>query len=413
MALQMADIKKDENDPSALQLLQGGGKSSAVPGYRERLGMRYYGTREMDARALRRVLVQHADGTTSRADIPMYEATRDGKYDPLLREGDMIIVPHRDIGAPTIAILGAVLRPGVFDFVPGDRLSDLLQMSFGVDPSRTITGVEFTRAGADPVNLDVSELRSKTPANDVPLMPGDRVFVYAVPQRALNGSAVVDGEVLNPGAYPITPGTTTLTELVRMAGGFTGDAWPGLSELYRRQTGVDGFAIDPSRERDRSFEKSNLFYEDTLYWAVNARVREGQVGVDFHRLFVKGDGTANVTLEDGDIMLVPRNTGTVYVYGQVQNSGFITWSENMAFEDYIARAGGFGESADDRRAALIKANTRAWVSPDDAVIEPGDIIYVPHEPLVRLSTTTDILAVAAAIVGGLAGVAGLVISVTR
>jgi len=135
--------------------------------------------------------------------------------------------------------------------------------------------------------------------------------------------------------------------------------------------------------------------------------------VDFHRLFVKGDGTANVTLRDGDILLVPRNTGTVYVYGQVQSGGFVPWREGMDFDDFIARAGGFGESADDDRAAVIKGNTRAWVHPDDAVIEPGDMIYVPHEPLVRLSTTTDILAVAAAIVGGLAGVAGLVISVTR
>jgi len=85
----------------------------------------------------------------------------------------------------------------------------------------------------------------------------------------------------------------------------------------------------------------------------------------------------------------------------------------MSFEDFIEKAGGYGESADDGRAAVIKGNTRAWMNPDDAVIEPGDMIYVPHEPLVQLARTTDILAVAAAIVGGLAGVAGLVISVTR
>jgi protein involved in polysaccharide export with SLBB domain len=423
LALQMADIRQDEGQPSALQILQGG-EASNNPGYRERLGMRYFGAREMDARALRRVIVRHADGTSSRADIPMYEATREAKYDPLLREGDIIIVPHREVGAPTIAALGAVQRPGVFDYMEGDKLADLVRMGFGLDPSRSVTQAELIRADGDNITLDLDQLKSIGPAKgtflrsasvpeDITLRPGDRLMVYAVPNRAGGGSAVVDGEVLNPGTYPITPGKTTLTELVHMAGGFTAEAWPGLAELYRRQTGVDGFALDQDRERNRNFEKSNLVYEDTLYWAIGSRMREGQVSVDFHRLFVKGDGTANVTLRDGDILLVPRNTGTVYVYGQVQSSGFVPWREGMRYEDFIARAGGLGESADDERAAVIKGNTRAWIHPEDAVIEPGDMIYVPHEPLVRLSTTTDILAVAAAIVGGLAGVAGLVISVTR
>ncbi|MDT8324845.1 MAG: SLBB domain-containing protein, partial [Bacteroidota bacterium] len=361
LALQMADIRQDEGQPSALQILQGG-EASDNPGYRERLGMRYFGAREMDARALRRVIVQHADGTTSRADIPMYEATREAKYDPLLREGDIIIVPHREVSAPTIAVLGAVQRPGVFDYVEGDKLSDLLRMGFGLDPSRSITQAELIRTDGDNITLDVDQLKSIGPVKgtflrttesleneDITLRPGDRLMVYAVPNRAGGGSAVVDGEVLNPGTYPITPGKTTLTELVHMAGGFTAEAWPGLAELYRRQTGVDGFALDQDRERNRNFEKSNLVYEDTLYWAIGSRVREGQVSVDFHRLFVKGDGAANVTLRDGDILLVPHNSGTVYVYGQVQSSGFVPWREGMDFEDFIARAGGFGIAADDAR----------------------------------------------------------------
>jgi protein involved in polysaccharide export with SLBB domain len=196
-----------------------------------------------------------------------------------------------------------------------------------------------------------------------------------------------------------------------MAGGFTSDAWPGLSELYRRQTGIEGVALDHARDKDRSFEKSPLRNEDTLYWSVTARLREGQVAVDFHRLFVRNDASANVPVEDGDVLLVPRNTRTVYVYGQVNRSGYIPWSEGKDFDWYIEKAGGYGESATEGRAKVIKANTRAWMDADDVVIEPGDMIHVPPEPLVPMSTTTDMLAVIAAIAGSLAGVAGLVISI--
>jgi protein involved in polysaccharide export with SLBB domain len=412
IALQMAEVEKDNDKPSAQMLLQGGDPSSA-PNYRDRLGHRYFGMREMDSRSLRRVLVQHSDGSVSRADIPMYEATRDGKYDPLLREGDLIIVPEREVGAPSIGIFGAVQRPGMFEFVEGDRISDLVRMGFGVDPAKTITRAELTRESKETIVLDVNALRDPSKMVDTPLMPGDRLFVHSEQRRSTNGGAAIDGEVLTPGIYPIQPGVTKLTDLVQMAGGFTAEAWPGLSEMYRRQTGIDGFALDVAREKDRNFEKSSLYNEDTLYWSVGARVREGQVAVNFHRLFVNGDHAEDVTLEDGDIVLVPRNTGTVYVYGQVNQNGFVPWTEGKDFDWYIERAGGFGTSASEGRAAVIKSNTRAWLDPDDAVIGPGDIIYVPHDPLVRLASTTEVLSVAAAIVGGLAGITGLVIAVMR
>ena len=408
MAVQLADIEKQEAAQTPLALLQGE-KRGGAPGYRQRLGSRYFGVQEMEARALRRVVVQHADGSVSRADLTMYEATRDGKYDPFLREGDVIFVPHREVGASTVSVLGAVLRPGVFEFVEGDRVADLLRMGFGLDPQKTPLSAQHARYTGETIKIELPALRAAP--HTTPLKAGDRLFVCASARRSAGGAAAADGELLKPGVYPIEPGKTTVSQLVDMAGGFSAGAWPGLAELYRRQTGVDGFALDEARDRDRSFEKSPLAHEDTLYWAISSRLREGRVSVDFHRLFVRGDRSADVKLEDGDILLVPRNTGTVYVYGQVNNSGFIPWTEGKDFEWYIAQAGGFGESATPGRAAVIKANTRAWIEPDDAVIEPGDMIHVPHEPLVRMASTADILAVTAAIVGGLAGVAGLVISV--
>ena len=386
VAVELADAEKQESTMSPLAQLQGQTGSSA-PSYRERLGSRYFGAMERETRALRRIVVQHADGSVSRADLTLYEATRDGRLDPLLREGDVIVVPQREIGAPTVAVLGAVQRPGVFEYKPGDRVADLLRMGFGLDPLKTATAAELVSASGAKKKIDLSAVAG----DDTPLQPGDRLFVYAESPRADGGAAAADGMLAKPGVYPIEPGRTTLTQLVEMAGRFPEDA----------------------RERDRNFAKSPLSMEDTLYWSLSSRLREGRVAVDFRRLFAQGDRTADVTLEDGDILLVPRNTRTVYVWGQLRNSGFIPWTAGKDYHWYVAQAGGLGESADESRAAVIKGGTRAWVDPDDATIEPGDQIHVPHEPLVRIASTSEILAVAAAIVGGLAGVAGLVISVLR
>ncbi|MBR9978202.1 MAG: SLBB domain-containing protein [Bacteroidetes bacterium] len=411
MALHLADQAGKETTQTKLGPVQA--ETPAPPmGYRQRVAQRWFGTQEMETRALRRIIVQHADGSVSRADLSMYEGTRDAQYDPLLREGDVLVVPHRDAGNPTIAVLGAVRRPGVFEFIPGDRVSDLVRMGFGLDADRTVLSAELIRTDGQTTDIDLASLRQES--NNTALRAGDRLFVYADATRSSNsGAAVADGELQDPGIYPIVAGQTTLAELVTMAGGFSKHAWPGHSELYRRQTGIDGFALDEARDRERNFEKSPLHYEDTLYFNTSERLREGRVAVDFHRLFILGDRMADVTLEDGDILLVPRNSGTVYVYGQVNNGGFIAWSEGKNYEWYIAQAGGYGASASEGRAAVIKASTREWADPATAVIEPGDMIFVPHTPLVRLASTSDILAVTAAIVGSLTGLAGLLVALLR
>jgi hypothetical protein len=97
----------------------------------------------------------------------------------------------------------------------------------------------------------------------------------------------------------------------------------------------------------------------------------------------------------------------------VNNSGFIPWSEGGDANWYIAQAGGYGNSATRKKTAVIKGNTRAWMKPDETDIEPGDMIFVPHEPLVRLATTTDLITVASAVVGGLTGILSLIITLSR
>ena len=411
VALQFADIPTEREGVKNFMTYSKPGPEDA--GYRARLGERYFGFSDNLSRSLRTISIRHGDGSVSRADLMMYQATGKAEFDPFLREGDVVLVPALEQNAPRIGIFGAVRNPGSVEFVEGDKLSDLLKIGMGADPSARITSAKLVRADGSETALMADEIDSGVPHRNLALQPGDRVFTYATRPQGRSGSVAVDGEVAAPGVYPITPGKTTLLELVSMAGGFTSSSWPSLGELYRKRIGADGMPVQAEREKILNFQMSNLAIEDTLHWSVGSKADEGRVAVDFHRLFALRDSSADVTLEDGDIFLVPRNTGTVYVNGQVNNPGYIPWEDGRDFDWYIERAGGFGESATSDRARVIKANTRAWVDAGDTTIEPGDMIYVPHEPMVRIATTTDILAVTAAIVGGLAGVTSLIITVLR
>ncbi len=410
VALMLADI---EPETKATPGFSPPAPGASDAGYRARLARRYFGTNESDQRSLRRITVRHTDGTTDRADLVRFLATNDPAFDPFLREGDVVVVPSRQQNAPAIGIFGAVRNPGSFEFLPGDKLSDLVKMGFGLRHDMDITGATLFRSNGENVPLSVDDLMQEKLIPDISLQPGDQLIVFSNLARASMGSVAIDGEVHSPGVFPVVPGVTRLTEVVKSAGGFTDNAWPSLCELYRRQIGIDGTPLDLDREAALNFQRSNLYIEDTLHWRNDSRVREGKVAVDFHKLFVLHDSTADITLEDGDILLVPRNTGTVYVFGQVNNPGFIPFVEGKDFDWYIEQAKGYAEEASTGRARIIKANTRAWMDPDDTVIEPGDMIFVPHKPLIRLSTTSDILSVAASIIGAVTGITSLVIAVLR
>jgi polysaccharide biosynthesis/export protein len=219
--------------------------------------------------------------------------------------------------------------------------------------------------------------------------------------------------VLSPGVYPINPGKTKLSEVIAMTGGFAADAYPSLAEMYRPQAGSDGNLIDPDREYVRNLRLSILTMEDTLTYRTEARAREGIVSVDFYKLFVKGDNSADVPVFDGDIIIIPKNTMTVQVIGMVVNGGYVPWKQGAKLDYYIAKTNGYLEDASKSRVRVLKGNTRAWLEPEETEIEPGDLIWVHRNPQIRASNSTEVLAMLASVIAALAGIASLVISVLR
>ncbi len=410
VALAMASVKKEETAKSVVPFAQPGPKDK---GYYQRIARQVFGDDPRSARSFRRVFIRRAGGEVESADLVRYAATRDERANPMLREGDEILVPPRDPAAPTVGIFGAVRKPGEYEFVEGDNVALLVRIGMGVNRAEKPAFAEIVRRDAEGRETSLPLAIEGIENNETPLQPGDRLLVKGSEPRALGGKAAVRGEVNIPGVYPITPGKTMLTDLVKMAGGFTASAWPGLCEMYRPQIGSDGNTIDLDREWARNLHLSLLTLEDTLSYRLESRMREGAVSVDFHRLFTLNDAKADVPVYDGDMLLVPRNTMSVQVIGMVANGGFIPWVKDEKLDYYIARAGGYLEDASTSRVRIVKGNTRAWVEPGDTQIEPGDIIWVHRQPQVRASNTSEVLGVLASIIAGVAGIASLMIQVLR
>lgn len=185
---------------------------------------------------------------------------------------------------------------------------------------------------------------------------------------------MVSGEVVHPGTYPITKHSTRLTDIIRMAGGFTLDAELGMSQVFRQAT----LPQDVKREFLLS-GRGNLLEQDEKYYDDEARIRLWRevVATDFTALFEKGDSTLNVVLVDGDSVGVPSSPGTVYVFGQVVSPGNVGFVAGEDVDYYVEKAGGYADNARSGDTKVIKAKSRLSLAPGETPVEMGDKIWVP------------------------------------
>jgi protein involved in polysaccharide export with SLBB domain len=129
------------------------------------------------------------------------------------------------------------------------------------------------------------------------------------------------------------------------------------------------------------------------------RYRGELVSVDFRRLVLKGDSTADVTLRNRDQLVVPVAQRSVYVFGQVGLPGHVQFVPGEHLGYYIDRANGYTDLARPGDVKVIKAGSRAWLDPAGTEIEDGDMIWVPRDNPVTFAQALVPIAQVAAIIG--------------
>ncbi|WP_051212442.1 polysaccharide biosynthesis/export family protein [Rubritepida flocculans] len=83
-----------------------------------------------------------------------------------------------------------------------------------------------------------------------------------------------------------------------------------------------------------------------------------------------------VRLEDGDIIVIPDRSDTVFVAGEVSSPGAILWQRGLTLDDYIRRAGGFSQRGSASTVFLRRPSGEVLLDGSRAEIRPGDEIIV-------------------------------------
>ena len=334
--------------------------------------------------SLRNILI-FRNGDTVRVDLMRYYATGDLQYNPRLLDGDVLFVPPEALDANKVSVYGGVRLPGSFEYNPSDSLRLLLRMAQGFTENAITDTIEIARfpdngGMLETVLIDGEGIRNGT--FDVALQRNDRVFIRERANLRAEYTVSVKGEVRFNGSYPITREATKLSEIINRAGGFTADASVAEGLIFRQNQmeKLDPVSKIPDYTRLVEMRLSGMDREERDYFTYESAIDRNFVSVDFRKLFLEHDASADVTLRDGDQIVIPATSHSVYVFGQVVRPGHITFVPGMDDAYYIAKAGGVAESADRGGRKIVKAGSKAWVDPGDTKIEAGDAIFIPRNP---------------------------------
>jgi len=328
-----------------------------------------------------RSIIIHRKDTKIIADMLRFIKLGDLDANPYVNSGDHIEVPPYN---GDITVVGEVNDQGIYEFKQGDRICDLIGFGGGLTSVADTSNAELTRFEPDgrsfnKIAINLYDALYKNPdAPEYVLQESDRFSVRKKYEYKVLYDVTIDGEIKYPGQYAIEKNVTTLTDLVKMAGGFTGNENLEEARLIRKAS----FAVrDLEYERLKDLLVTERTLEENDYVRSYQRTFEGSINIDFVKLFRENDLTNDVVLQDGDAIYIPIKREYVNVMGAVKEPGYIKVNEDEDFDYYIEKAGGYNWDADKKERTLVKARTgqRYKVRYIKVKVEGGDTIHVPEK----------------------------------
>ncbi|MCO7223810.1 SLBB domain-containing protein [Pleionea sp. CnH1-48] len=303
-----------------------------------------------------------------------------------------------DSVSKVVSISGQVKFPGAYPLANDMSLEDLIELSGGLTESAYTLGGEITRLQQHPsqsvsvehISLSFDGQRT----SDISLQSWDSINIWQKPDYRQFATVEVKGEVLFPGEYRIKRGET-LKQLMKRVGGFSEYAHVDAvvftrEELKEREekqlqdlrAKLKSDIANTQLEKQNIGQSANVGSLEKLFESLENTEALGRLVIDMKAIL--SSKSQDVTLKDGDKIVIPAFRQEVSVVGEVQHPASHLFDPYLSFEDYIERSGGETEKADDSRIYIVKAdgsvvlpNKSGWISAQGVSIEPGDTIVVP------------------------------------
>lgn len=289
-----------------------------------------------------------------RASVSLYDFLLNGNMPQIqLSDGDVIFIPPRQ---QTVKVAGLAENTKRFEY-KNTRVLALLELIAQAKPLAQATHVRVMRNSGALAN---SEYYSLTQVSNVNLNNGDDLEFTA---DKLPGTITVrvEGEHTSPQEY-VLPYGTLLGQLMKGIQ-LRPDAEAESLQLFRQSvkqrqkemlaTSLRSLEAALLTARSGSSDEARLRKDEadlTLQWVERAKKIEplGQVQI------AQASDRNRLLLENGDVLRIPRKDGLVLISGEVLFPNAVAFEKKLGLTDYINRAGGYTQSADNSRVVVAR-----------------------------------------------------------
>ncbi len=294
----------------------------------------------------------------------------------------------------SVSIEGNVRKPGLVPWRENLSLRDLLLAAGGISESGDSSTIEISRrmrnANVEKANHNESRIFNINLTNnnehpeDVLLEPYDIIIVKTLPGYITQRTVLVLGEVKSPGRYGLQKSGDKISDILKRVGGFKASA--DSSSITIRRSIKSNLTV---AEREKLFQRILNIDPDSL--SQHPRLRDelyktyDLISIDLATALSNPNNSENLTLEEGDILTIDRNTNLVKISGEVYYPTIIPYKKNKNLKYYIDQAGSFTPYARKSGALVIQPDGKAasvkhflWFKSYPSV-SPRSEIFVPQK----------------------------------
>lgn len=293
----------------------------------------------------------------------------DGTIDdvPLMKNDVLLVHEWAEVyEMRTVTISGEVAFEGTYEYRENMTIEDAVLGAGGLKESASSVRVLVARRPKDTYatkeieniamlfELTLNDSLDVVNDSAFVLKPFDEIIVRKSPGYNVQEKVYVEGEVLFPGVYVLPSKHITLSKLIEMCGGCTSDAYLHSAKLLRKKS-------DREKElEEKAFEAAlelALTKEDSLaIYKENKGEEEYSIAIDLVAAMQNSGSAADILLQEGDRLVIPRKIDVVRVSGEVMVPNAISYREGKPLKYYVNQAGGYTDDARKSKIYVVHAN---------------------------------------------------------
>ena len=313
----------------------------------------------------RNIVLKRSGREVARFDLYKFLQNGDLSADAKLSAGDVLVVEK--VG-PSVAILGAVEKPAVYEMLPGESLQAML----------TLAGTQGPLTGKRELLVETFDFSSPSRPRQVQRLPyeevakvrevkdGDVVTVFGISSQFQN-AVTLRGQVAAPLRYPFKEG-------MRVSDLIPDEAALLSPDYYQRTNRLVQFTSSPRAKGVDELTASFKSRVDQVNWdyAVVERLNQTDIQtrlIPFNlRKALAKDPTNDLELKQGDVVTIfgvkdaeipmAKREKLIKVSGEVNAAGYYQIAAGETIRDVLVKAGGITPNAYLFGTRLTRASTQ-------------------------------------------------------